>query len=175
MSGMPAESPQRLGTSFIALPARDREHVVDLPQPLTSFIGRAEEMHAIVHRLRTPGVRILTLTGPGGAGKTRLALAVANQLSDDFERVHFVPLTSTSDATLVPAAVARVVGIREAVGVAYAAALQDQIRDQPILLVLDNMEQVVSAGAFVAVLLSRCPNLKVIVTSRITLRISGEH
>jgi predicted ATPase/class 3 adenylate cyclase len=145
----------------------------DLPPQLTSFVGRREEI-AEVRRLlgRT---RLLTLTGAGGTGKSRLALQVAGELLPQFQHgVLFVDLSAVSDPALVPAAVARALKVPEAPGRPVLEAVKDHLRDQELLLVVDNFEQVAAAGPVVEELLTSAPRVKVLVTSRVVLALRGE-
>lgn len=146
-----------------------------LPSPLTPLIGRASEIDTLGALLRLPRVRLVTLTGAGGVGKTRLALAVAERLLDVFQDgVAFVPLQTITDPNLVVSAVAQALNIRETPDQRLAASIAAAFGSSEMLLVLDNFEQVLPAGTFIADLLAACPGLKVLVTSRALLRLSGE-
>jgi predicted ATPase/class 3 adenylate cyclase len=148
----------------------------NLPAPLTAFVGRNRELAEIATLLGREGVRLLTLTGPGGSGKTRLALRVAADLLEGFpDGVVLVELAPVDDATLVVSAVARVLGVREVMGQPILETITDRVGDQGLLLLLDNFEQVLSAAPVVDRLLVACPRLKVLVTSRAALHVSGEH
>jgi predicted ATPase/Tfp pilus assembly protein PilF len=125
--------------------------------------------------LMLDGARLLTLTGPGGAGKTRLALQVAVQLLDGFaDGVFFVPLAAIDEERLVPGTIARALGIGEEGGEPVEGRLVDYVRERQLLLVLDNFEQVLAAAPFVADLLAAAPRLQLLVTSRSLLRLSAE-
>jgi non-specific serine/threonine protein kinase len=145
-----------------------------LPRPLTSLVGRAGEVAAVTQLL--PRTRLLTLTGPAGVGKTRLAVAVASQLGPAFSAgAAFVPLASVAEPGLVPAAVARALAVREEPAVSLAASVAARLGDERLLLVLDNCEHLLSEAApLVAGLLADCPGLTVLATSRAALRLSGE-
>ena len=159
------------------IPLRDRDlPIAPLPSPLTSFVGREREVAAVAALLRQDGARLVTLTGPGGVGKTRLALKVAAELAPVFaDGVAFVPLAPVADPDLVAATVARALGVREVPGWSPDDLLANALGVRRLLLVLDNFEHVVEAAPQVAGLLAACPNLAVLATSRALLRVSGEH
>ncbi len=145
-----------------------------LPTTLTSFVGRESELAEATRLLS--GTRLLTMIGPGGTGKTRLAIRLASTVADDFpDGVFFVALDAVRDPALVPSQIASSLGISESGGRAAEALLADWLGARTALLVLDNFEQVVAAAPSVAALLRAAPGLKVVVTSRAALRISGEH
>jgi len=138
----------------------------NLPRPASSFVGRAREVEEIVSHLQD-GVRLLTLTGPGGTGKTRLSLEAASGLVPTQRNgVFWVPLAALRDPMLVGSTIAAAVGAQD--------DLATHISDREMLLVLDNFEQVIDAAADVSSLLTACPNLRVLVTSRERLRVAGE-
>jgi predicted ATPase/class 3 adenylate cyclase/Tfp pilus assembly protein PilF len=148
----------------------------NLPAQLTSLIGRERERAAARALLSREGVRLVTLTGPGGTGKTRLALQVAAELADAFpDGVHFITLAPIRDPALVVATIAQTLGIREESGRSAAESLRDYLREKSALLLLDNCEQVAAAAPEIAALLAACPRLKVLGTSRAPLHLSGEH
>ncbi|MBI2776151.1 MAG: tetratricopeptide repeat protein [Chloroflexi bacterium] len=145
----------------------------NLPTQLTSFVGRADELAAACALLRAN--RLVTLTGPGGTGKTRLSLQVAAQGVDDFpEGVFFIPLETVRDPSLVASRINGEIGIWESGGTSGRDALVEWLAEKHVLLVLDNFEQVLDAGPVIADILRAAPNVKAIVTSRAPLRVSGE-
>ena len=144
-----------------------------LPPMLTDFIGREAEQRAINSLLDRS--RLVSLVGPGGIGKTRLALQNARTRSPDFgDGVRFVPLTSTFDPELVTSAIASALGVRETVGKSLRDSLFQGVADKDMLLVLDNFEQVVAAAPLVSELLAAAKFIRVLVTSREPLRIASE-
>jgi predicted ATPase/transcriptional regulator with XRE-family HTH domain len=153
----------------------------NLPAPPNAFIGRGLEVAAVRELLHRSGVRLLTLSGPPGIGKTRLSLEVAAELLADPEDslfedgIYFVGLASIKDPELFVSGVARALGLKESVGQSLLEDLKGFLRSKRILLILDNFEQVVSAAPTLAEILSAAPQLKAIVTSRETLHIYGEH
>jgi predicted ATPase/class 3 adenylate cyclase len=147
-----------------------------LPEQPSVFVGRHAELKEIGERLQDESVRLLTLTGPGGIGKTRLALRAAADEIDGFEDgVLFVDLSNVRDSGSVLATVARAIGLTETRDESLLHDLIEQLRGQHALLVLDNFEQVTAAAPAAAQLLHDCPRLKLLVTSREALHVSGEH
>jgi len=145
-----------------------------LPVPLTSLIGREREITAVCALLARPSARILTLTGTGGVGKTRLALAVAAEVQQNFpDGVNFISLESIHDADLALPTMVQALGL-QANNRSPLEALNVELRERRQLLVLDNFETVVAAAPLLLELLATCPHLKLLVTSREALRIRGE-
>jgi predicted ATPase/class 3 adenylate cyclase len=148
----------------------------NLPSQPTPLIGREPELAELSELAAREGVRLLTLTGTGGAGKTRLALQLGAELIDRFEDgVYFVNLAALTDPALVLPTVAQTLGVREQTGEEIRQTLVDFLGTKRLLLVLDNFEQVIEAAGDVAVLLRETENLGVVVTSRSRLQLSGEH
>jgi predicted ATPase/class 3 adenylate cyclase len=148
----------------------------ELPDQPSAFVGRAAELHEIEGRLEDKSVRLLTLTGPGGIGKTRLALRAAADEVDRFEGgALFVDLSAARDSASVLAAIAHTIGLSDTRDESLLDELTRQLREQHVLLVLDNFEQVTPAAPTVAQLLHGCPRLKLLVTSREALHVRGEH
>src|SRR6266705_3713423 len=151
-------------------------HPNNLPIQPTPFIGREKEVAAVAQLLRREDVRLITLTGTGGVGKTRLGLHVAAELSDDFtDGVFVVALAPVNDPTLVIPAIAQTLAISEASERPLFTLLQAFLKEKQILLLLDNFEQVGEAAVMLADLLAACPRLKVVVTSRMGLHVRAEH
>src|SRR5215471_14860161 len=147
-----------------------------LPVPPTALIGRESEVKTLVQRLRREDVRLVTLTGSGGTGKTRLGIQVASELRDLFAGgVCFVSLAPIMEVALVMPTIAQALGLRDEGGQGLFARLAAVLQLQPVLLFLDTFEQVVGAASQVADLLMACPHLKVLVTSREVLHVHAEH
>jgi len=148
----------------------------NLPAPLTVFIGREVEVKALAALLREPAVRLLTLTGPGGVGKTRLALAVARELLGEFrDGALFVDLAPVRAPEDVAAAIAAAAGLKDTAGRPAGSVLSDSLRSRQLLLVLDNYEHLLPAAPLASELLAAGAGLKVLATSRARLHLSGEH
>ena len=151
-------------------------HPNNLPAQPTPLVGRGKEVETVSKLLLRDQMRLVTLTGPGGTGKTRLGLKVAEDLIDRFSNgVFFVSLAAISDPELVVPTIAHTLGIQETGGQPILQSLKNYLQDKGILLILDNFEQVISASPLVWDLLSACLQLKVLVTSREMLHLQGEH
>jgi predicted ATPase/DNA-binding SARP family transcriptional activator len=150
--------------------------LINLPAAGTPLIGREREVEEACLQLRRPEVRLLTMTGTGGIGKTRLAIQVAHALFRDFRNgALFVPLAPVQDATLVLPSIAQALGLKEGGDRPLLESLKVFLRNRELLMVLDNFEQVMQAAPALAQLLSACLSLKLLVTSREILRLTLEH
>jgi len=151
-------------------------HPHNLPVQPTPLIGREREVAVVQQFLLCEDVRLLTLTGPGGSGKTRLGVHVAAELSDHFtDGISFVNLAPISDADLVVPTIAQTLGVKESPTQSMVEQLHAFLQEKLLLLVLDNFEQVVSAACILSDLLARCSHLKLLVTSRTVLHLAAEH
>src|SRR5437667_1465426 len=167
IAGLPADFPPLLTLDT---------HPHNLPVQPTPLIGREREIAAVQQLLLREDVRLLTLTGPGGSGKTRLGLHVAAELSDHFTGgISFVNLAPISDAELVVPTIAQTLGVKESPTRSMVEQLQAFLQEKLLLLLLDNFEQVVSAAPRLSDLLARCSHLKLLVTSRTVLHLAAEH
>ncbi len=157
-------------------PASSTIQFRQVPLPLTPLIGRAHEVQQASSMLRDPKVRLLTVTGPGGIGKTRLALQVARDLQQAFtDSSCYVPLATSTTPQQGILTIAQTLGLRETRKRLRFEDLQTFLREKQLLLVLDNFEQVLSTAPLLPELLSACPQLKLLVTSRAVLRVQGEY
>ncbi len=151
-------------------------NATNLPVQPTPLVGRRGELQSVVELLRRPEVRLLTLSGPGGAGKTRVALHAAAELVGEFrDGVFLVSLGAISDPDLVVPSIAHTLGVKEAPGESLFATLCAHLRARTLLLLLDNVEQVLAGAPQVGELLAGAAHLKVLATSRAPLHVSGEH
>ena len=147
----------------------------NLPEPATPVVGRERELTEVKDLLRQRDVRVVTLLGPGGTGKTRLSIELATQLRDEYgSGVFFCPVATITEPEIAVSAIAQTLEVRERPGEPALEPLKDYLRDKHLLLVLDNAEQVLGVAPAVAELLSATPRLKLIVTSREALRVRGE-
>jgi len=168
---------QELGSAIAPARAAGPELHARLPVPPTVLVGREDEVVAATALLQTPdpATRLLTLVGPGGVGKTRMALAVAAALANTYsDGVVFVDLAPLRDHRLLPVAIARALGLRESGGRSARQRVFEYLRGRRLLLVLDNFEHVMSGVVLVAELLESCPRTVLIVTSRTALRLRAE-
>jgi DNA-binding winged helix-turn-helix (wHTH) protein len=155
---------------------KPNRRLIDIPTPRTSLIGREQEVRKAAEFLLDPHIRLVTLTGPGGAGKTRLAIAAAASVASEFPGgVRFVGLASVTQSDLVATALTKSLDLQQVANRTLPQLIADYLQESgPFLFVLDNFEQVLPAGRVVAEILASCPALKVLVTSRECLRIYGE-
>lgn len=159
--------------AFVDTPPRS--HTLDFPVPPTRLVGRQRERSHTLELLRRASTRLLTLTGPSGVGKTRLALQLIQDIAPDFvDGITFIALASIRDAALVPSAIAQALGIHESTNASLAEQVQVCLQPKHLLLVLDNVEQVLECASFVADLLANCPHLFILVTSRTPLHLRAE-
>ncbi|MBA3806168.1 MAG: protein kinase, partial [Acidobacteria bacterium] len=162
------------GSSELTAAAAEQPH--NLSAELTLLIGRERETAELMQMLRREDVRLVTLTGIGGTGKTRLALSVARASLTEFASgIFFIDLSAISETGLVASAVAQPLGVKETGNTPLKESLKEYLREKQVLLVLDNFEQVIDAAPFVAELLFSSPRLKMLVTSRVSLHLSAEH
>jgi predicted ATPase/DNA-binding SARP family transcriptional activator len=172
------EARGRAGTSaarWLRIPPTAAVVQHNLPVQRTPLLGREREVAAVCHLLLREEVGLVTLIGPAGIGKTRLGQQIATELLDDFpDGVFFVDLAPIRDPALVAAAIAQVLGVREAQGLPLIESLKAYLRPRQLLLLLDNFEQVLPAASTVAELLAAAPHMKGLVTSRVVLRLRGE-
>src|SRR5262249_40828130 len=161
---------------LVTTPSEERPITHNLPAQLTPLIGREQEVAAACTLLRRPDVRLVTLNGTGGVGKTRLALQVATDLLDDFARgASVVLLAPISDPGLVIPTIAQALDLKERGAQPLLDLLKAFLQDKHLLLVLDNFEQILPAAPHLTDLLTSCPQLSILVTSRATLHVQGEH
>ena len=151
----------------------------NLPVPRNAFVGRENELAAAEALFLRPDVRLVTVTGPGRIGNSRLALELARDIVDLFPSgAYFVPLSTVNDPNLIPFAIAQVLGVRETAGQTYLHVLKSHLQDSlrsPILLLLDNFEHLASAAPILTELLAAAPELRFLVSSRAPLHVYDEH
>jgi predicted ATPase/class 3 adenylate cyclase/Tfp pilus assembly protein PilF len=163
-----------LVADFPPLKSLDR-HLHNLPAQPTALLGRETEVAAARALLEQEGARVVTLTGPGGTGKTRLGLQVGAELLEAYaDGIWYVPLAAIADPDLVVPAIAQPLGVREVASEPLLTTLEEYLLKKHALLLLDNFEQVTAAAPAVSALLAACPKVQVLVTSREPLRITGE-
>jgi predicted ATPase/transcriptional regulator with XRE-family HTH domain len=169
------DAASELAQRLLELAGHTHQPRSNLPAPLTSFIGRETDTANVRAYVLDPAKRLVTLIGPPGIGKTRLSLQVARSVLNDFaDGIFFVPLAPIEDPGLVASAVAHTLGFPELSGVRAEERLISGIGQRQMLIVLDNFEQIIDAAPLTAELLRVCPNLKIVVTSRESLRVPGE-
>jgi predicted ATPase len=172
-TAQPTDTHPPLGPTHAAQSAVPR--LANVPVPLTPFIGRANDVAAIRQRVLRADVHLVTLTGPGGTGKTRLSLEVARLVADAFpDGVVFISLGPLQDSALVVPTLVHELGLVDASEKPDAERLQGFLHNKTLLLLMDNFEHLLDAAPGISDLLQRCPNLKVLATSRSPLRVSGE-
>lgn len=176
VSSTPSQEPTHFSSDNLFPWNERRTASYTLPIPLTQLIGREQEVMTLCTMLRQPEVRLLTLTGMGGIGKTRLGLQIATELSDEFiDGVYFAPLASINDPSLVVPTIAQVLGLKESGDYLLAEHVKSYLRERHVLLLIDNFEHVMLAAPRITELLTSCPHLKILVTSRAVLYLNGEH
>ncbi len=152
------------------------EPLWNVPATLTSFIGREQEVAAICTQLKRADIRLITLLGPGGVGKSRICIQVAREMRNQFvDGVCFISLGTVKEPALVIPTIARELGIQESGKLPLGELVKRTLRDKQLLLLLDSFEQIMSEASFVEELLACCPDLKVLVTSRAVLHLQAEY
>ena len=158
-----------------ALDTGSRASRGQVPEPLTALFGRELEAALAVSLLRRDDVRLLTLSGPGGVGKTRLAIKIADEVAEAFsDGVRFVSLAAVANEAQVLTTIAHTLGLVGAGDIPQLDSLTAHLRDAALLLIVDNLEHVLEAAPLLTDLLEECPRLKILATSRTLLRLAGE-
>ena len=170
LGGQPVAAPARASTMM----ARTQAVFVNFPAEPSPLIGRDQELAALVELVRGQDARLVTLTGPGGTGKTRLVLTAAAELATDIGQAFFVDLAPVTDHSIVGSAIATVLGVEETADLPLVEGIARRLGEDPALLVLDNFEQVLPAATLVRELLGAVPGLTVLVTSQASLRLREE-
>jgi predicted ATPase/class 3 adenylate cyclase/Tfp pilus assembly protein PilF len=166
---------QGLASEFPPLKTLDTQPN-NLPRLTTPLVGRAKEVEAVLAMLHRPNVALVTLTGPGGTGKTRLALQAGAEALDDFpDGVWFVELAALTEPNLVASTIAQALHVTEAPGKPLVDTLKEYLKEKWLLLILDNFEQLMEASGVVTAIVKAAPHVKVLTTSRVKLNIYGEH
>jgi predicted ATPase len=161
-------------SSETRVPVVDSDDAVVLPAPLTELIGRESELASLERMLRDGSTRLLTLTGPGGIGKSRLAIAAGARVGEAFDGVRFIDFSTVHDPALVTGTLAQALGVRDIGDTPLLEKLTMALRARRMLLILDNFEQIVAAATTLTQLLTAAPGLTLLITSRILLRVSVE-
>ena len=162
--------------SDLVLPRLPEGRIENLPSPPSALIGRARELEKLDDLLLDPDVRLITLTGPGGIGKTRIALEAARIAAREFSRgVCFVDLSAVLEPELVIPTILRTLGLEEVPGTPATQVLMHALRELELLLVLDNLEQVIESSTDIGTLLATCPDVMILATSRQQLNLRAEH
>lgn len=172
---MSSSFPPRRSTPSAPPRESQRDNLESVPQPLTTFVGRDRDVAAVVELLRRPDIRLLTITGTGGVGKTRLALRAIKEVRGAFDGTVFVSLASVRDPEMLLPTVAHLLNVPDAPGQPLLSRLCTFLEHRSLLLVLDNLEHLLDAVPAVADLLAGCPRLTILCTCRTNLNVTGEH
>lgn len=176
MNGEPSAGAVRRPSTTSPVHAHGERLASTMPRHRTSLIGRDRDVAAIAKMLRQAEIPMLTLVGPGGVGKTRLAIAVAHTVEPDFrDSAAFISLEAVRDPTLVLPTIAAAFGLGDAGRASLADRLAERLHPLDLLLVVDNVEHVIEAAPELSHLLAACPSVKILATSRVALHLTGEH